>query len=266
MGVPDFWIKVIKEFKDDEWNMGQIFHELTSHRADEKVISYAEGHDQALVGDKTIIFRLLDKEMYYSMRKDQPNLTVDRGIALDKMIRLATISCAGGGYMSFMGNEFGHPEWIDFPREGNGWSYSHARRIWSIAEDPELKYHWLLEFDKDMVNLIREEKLLEDPWIQGIIENNYDKVLAYRRKDLLFVFNFNPIRSFEGYGIHIEPAKFKIVLNSDAHAYGGFNRIDDKLTYYTLPEGGLGSHHYLKVYLPARTALVFKRIPTKSIR
>jgi 1,4-alpha-glucan branching enzyme len=266
MGVPDYWIKVIKELKDEEWNVGQIFHELTSHRADEKVVSYAEGHDQALVGDKTIIFRLLDKEMYYSMRKDQPNLAVDRGIALHKMIRLATITCAGGGYMNFMGNEFGHPEWIDFPREGNGWSYNHARRIWSISEDLELRYHWLLDFDRDMINLVREEKLLEDPWIQWISDNPIDQVLAYRRKEHVFIFNFNPLKSFEGYGFRMEPSKFKIVLNTDAHAYGGFNRIDDRLTYYTIPEAGLGSTNYLKIYLPARTAIVFKKQPTRSIR
>ncbi len=266
MGVPDYWIKIIKEYSDDSWDMGQIFHELTSHRADEKVISYAEGHDQALVGDKTIIFRLLDKEMYYSMRKDQPNLTVERGIALHKMIRLATLTCAGGGYMNFMGNEFGHPEWIDFPRQGNGWSYSHARRIWSISEDTELRYHWLLDFDHDMINLVKEEKLLEDLWIQSLIINNYDKVFAFRRRNLVFVFNFHPSNSYEGYGIQMEPSKFRIVLNTDSHAFGGFNRIDDRLTYYTVPEAGIGSNQYLKVYLPARTAIVFKKMPTAKIR
>jgi len=266
MGVPDYWIKVIKELSDEDWNVGQIFHELTSHRGDEKVVSYAEGHDQALVGDKTIIFRLLDKEMYFAMRKDQPNHAVERGIALHKMIRLATITCAGGGYMNFMGNEFGHPEWIDFPREGNGWSYNHARRIWSISEDPELRYCWLLDFDHDMINLVREEKLLEDPWIQWISDNPSDQVLAYRRKDFVFVFNFNPSKSFEGYGFQMEPSKFRVVLNTDAHAYGGFNRVDDRLTYYTIPEAGLGSNHYLKVYLPARTAIVFKKQPSRSVR
>jgi 1,4-alpha-glucan branching enzyme len=266
LGVPDYWIKIIKEKSDEQWNVSEIFHELTIHRADEKVISYAEGHDQALVGDKTIIFRLLDKEMYYSMRKDQPNMTVDRGIALHKMIRLITITCAGGGYMNFMGNEFGHPEWIDFPREGNHWSYSHARRIWSIAEDPELRYVWLLDFDKDLVNFVRETKLLEDLWIPLIRENPYDQVLAYRRKEYVFIFNFNPSKSFEGYGFPMEPAKFRIILHTDAHAYGGFNRIDDRITYYTIPEAGFGSNHYLKLYLPARTAMVLKRLPARSVR
>lgn len=266
MGVPDYWIKVIKERKDEDWNVSEIFRELTIHRADEKVISYAEGHDQALVGDKTIIFRLLDKEMYYSMRKDQPNLIVDRGIALHKMIRLATVSCAGGGYMNFMGNEFGHPEWIDFPRVGNGWSYSHARRIWSISEDPELRYCWLLDFDKDLINLVRENRLLEDLWISLVSENPSDQVLAYRRKEFLFIFNFNPFKSFEGYGFPMEPSKYKIVLNTDAHAYGGFNRVDERITYYTIPEAGFGSNHYLKIYLPARTAIVLKKQSLRSVK
>lgn len=266
MGVPDYWIKLIKEQKDEEWNVGQIFHELTSHRADEKVVSYAESHDQAMVGDKTIVFRLLDKEMYFSMRKDQPNLAVDRGIALHKMIRLATLSCAGGAYLNFMGNEFGHPEWIDFPREGNGWSYQHARRIWSIAENPELRFHWLLDFDRDMINLVKQERLLEEPYVQWITDNTADQVLAFRRKELLFIFNFNPYKSFEGYGIQIHPSKYKIILQTDAHAYGGFNRIDDRMTYYSIPEAGLGSTHYLKIYLPARTAIVLKSQPYRSIR
>ncbi len=163
MGVPDFWIKIIKEKSDDEWDVGEIFYQLTSKRMDEKVVSYAESHDQAFVGDKTIIFRLIDKEMYYSMRKDQPNLIVERGIALHKMIRLITATTAGGAYLNFMGNEFGHPEWIDFPREGNGWSYKHSRRIWSISENHELKYHWLYDFDKEMIKLIHEHKLLTIP-------------------------------------------------------------------------------------------------------
>src|SRR5665647_69262 len=163
MGVPDYWIKVIKELKDEEWNVGQIFHELTSHRADEKVVSYAESHDQAMVGDKTIIFRLIDKDMYFSMRKDQSNLAVDRGIALHKMIRLATIACAGGAYLNFMGNEFGHPECIDFPREGNNWSYAHACRLWSIADNKELRYHWLSDFDREMITLVKKSKLIDVP-------------------------------------------------------------------------------------------------------
>ncbi len=266
MGVPDYWIKLIKDHKDEDWNVGQLFHELTSRRADEKVVSYCESHDQAMVGDKTIIFRLLDKEMYYSMRKDQPNIAVDRGIALHKMIRLATIACAGGAYLNFMGNEFGHPEWIDFPREGNGWSYQHARRIWSIAENPELRYHWLLDFDRDMIKMVNNEKLLHEPYIQWVTDNQADQVLAFRRKDLLFIFNFNPYKSFEGYGIQIEPSKYKIILQTDAHAYGGFNRIDDRMTYYSIPEGGFGSTHYLKIYLPSRTAIVLKNQPYRSVR
>lgn len=260
MGVPDFWIKIIKEKSDNDWDVGDIFYQLTSKRLDEKVVSYAESHDQALVGDKTIIFRLIDKEMYFSMRKDQPNLIVDRGIALHKMIRLATAGSAGGAYLNFMGNEFGHPEWIDFPREGNGWSYKHCRRIWSISEDPELKFHWLYDFDREMIHFINEHKLLTIPSVNLVMENKPDNVMAFHRGLFLFVFNFNPTESFTDYGIPLGVGKYKIVLSTDSGRFGGQDRVDENLSYYTMPVSGVTSQHYLRLYLPARTAMVFKKI------
>ncbi len=266
MGVPDYWIKLIKEKSDDQWHMGDIFYQLTSKRMDEKVVSYAESHDQALVGDKTIIFRLIDKEMYFSMRKDQPNLAVDRGIALHKMIRLVTLACAGGAYLNFMGNEFGHPEWIDFPREGNNWSYRHARRLWSIADDPELKYHWLLDFDRDMISLFREHRILSIPQVDLVCEKNDDQVLAFHRGMFLFVFNFNPVHSFTGYGIPLGAGKYRPILSSDNSRYGGQDRIDEAMTYYTLPSAGTGSQHFLMLYLPARTGVVFRREEFKKVK
>lgn len=264
MGVPDYWIKTIKEKKDENWEVGEIFHNMTAHRDDEKVVSYAESHDQALVGDKTIIFRLIDKEMYFSMRKDQPNLAVDRGIALHKMIRLITASCAGGAYLNFMGNEFGHPEWIDFPREGNHWSYKHARRLWSISDNVELKYHWLKDFDKEMIDLVSESNLLSIPEVWKIWENKTDQVIAYSRGNFLFVFNFNPSQSFPDYGIPMDANKFKIVLNTDAGHLGGFDRIDERINYYTIPSDN--KQHYLRLYIPSRTAFVLKREEFQKIK
>jgi 1,4-alpha-glucan branching enzyme len=259
MGVPDYWIKLIKEKADEDWEVGDIFYQMTAHRNDEKVVNYAESHDQALVGDKTIIFRLIDKDMYYSMRKDQPNLTVERGIALHKMIRLVTASCAGGAYLNFMGNEFGHPEWIDFPREGNGWSYAHARRLWSISDDQELRFHWLKDFDRDMIQLLSTKNLLQIPETWKIWEKKEDQVLAYTRGDLMFIFNFNPTISFTDYGIPYEPSKFKVILNSDAGIYGGYDRIDERMFYYTIPTIENSKQHYLRLYLPARTAIVLEK-------
>ncbi len=266
MGVPDFWIKIIKELADEDWDVGQIFYELTSKRMDEQVVSYAESHDQALVGDKTIIFRLIDKEMYFSMRRDQTNLIVDRGIALHKMIRLATASCAGGAYLNFMGNEFGHPEWIDFPRSGNNWSFKHARRLWSIADDPELKYQWLLDFDRVMIEWIRETGLLAIPSVIGRFDNKHDQVLAFQRGSFLMVFNFNPTHSFTGYGIPLEPSKYRVLFDTDESRFGGQDRIDRKMIYYTTPSSGPMSQHYLNLYLPARTAMVLKQEPIKRVR
>jgi 1,4-alpha-glucan branching enzyme len=266
MGVPDFWIKTIKEKQDDDWEMGDIFYQLTSKRLEEKVVSYCESHDQALVGDKTIIFRLIDKEMYFSMRKDQPNLIVERGLALHKMIRLVTLSTAGGAYLNFMGNEFGHPEWIDFPREGNGWSYKHARRLWSIAENPDLRYHWLYDFDKEMINFAASKHLLGIASVDKVVENNPDKVLAFHRGAYLFVFNFNSMQSFTDYGIPLGAGKYRIILNTDSGRFGGQDRIDEKLVYYTLPVAGIDSQHFLKLYLPARTAIVFEREELKKVK
>ncbi|NBC82309.1 MAG: 1,4-alpha-glucan-branching enzyme [Bacteroidetes bacterium] len=267
MGIPDFWIKLIKEATDDTWPMGGIFHELTTRRADERTISYAESHDQALVGDKTIIFRLIDQEMYWHMDKKSENLVIDRGMALHKMIRLVTLSTASGGYLNFMGNEFGHPEWIDFPREGNNWSYKYARRQWSLADNRELRYHWLADFDRDMLNLINVENILQQEWCNHVVSNEGDKILAYERKGLLFVFNFHPTHSYTDYGIAVQPGKYRIYLNTDSNIYGGFGHIDESITYYTEKPGKPASlqPHYIKLYLPSRTALVLKHMPSKSV-
>ncbi|MBN2165386.1 MAG: alpha amylase C-terminal domain-containing protein [Marinilabiliaceae bacterium] len=264
MGIPDFWIKLIKEVADDNWSMGQIYHELTQHRVEEKTISYVESHDQALVGDKTIIFRLIDKEMYFHMNKASENLVIDRGIALHKMIRLVTLATCNGGYLNFMGNEFGHPEWIDFPREGNNWSYHYAKRQWSLADNMDLKYHYLKDFDADMVNLLGS-KINLLPGCFLILANETDKVLAFSRGDFIFVFNFNPTNSFTDYGINVQAGKYGIILNSDNTEYGGFNRIDDNLFYFSNPIKKDNSQHQIKLYIPSRVALVLRKIQTRSV-
>jgi 1,4-alpha-glucan branching enzyme len=265
MGIPDYWIKVIKERSDENWNVREIYHELNSRRAFEKTIAYCESHDQALVGDKTIIFRLIDKEMYWFMNKSSQNLIVERGMALHKMIRLVTFATSGGGYLNFMGNEYGHPEWIDFPREGNNWSYKYARRQWSLADNEDLRYHFLSDFDRDMLNLQHKEHFLKEPWSNSLLNNEADQVLAFERGMLLFVFNFNPNRSFTDYGIQVPPGKYIVSLDSDDKKYGGYGNVDHKLTYYPQRLGGISGSNWLKLYLPARTAIVFKRVPPPSV-
>ncbi|MCU0472790.1 MAG: alpha-amylase family glycosyl hydrolase [Bacteroidales bacterium] len=266
MGVPDFWIKLIKETRDENWDMGKLMHELTQHRPEEKILSYCESHDQALVGDKTLIFRMLDAEMYTGMSKSYHSIPMDRGIALHKMIRLLTFSTAGGGYLNFMGNEFGHPEWIDFPREGNNWSYKYARRQWALAENKNLKYQYLASFDRQMVNLQHDFRILDDLYINRIFENNLDKIIAFTRGDLLFVFNFNPVLSFTDYGIPLK-GKFSVLIDTDDPALGGFDRFDRKSVYTSLKKAerhSINVPFYLYLYLPSRTALVFKKEPVRK--
>lgn len=265
MGTPDYWIKLIKEKKDEEWNVEEMYYELTRKRDEEKTIAYAESHDQALVGDKTIIFRLIDKDIYYSMAKESQNLVVDRGISLHKMIRLFTMAAAGNSYLNFMGNEFGHPEWIDFPREGNNWSYQHARRQWSLADNPDLKYQYLGNFDRDMISLCKDYQLLKIPEIYKKHAHPGDQVLAFSRGKLLFVFNFNPNQSFTDYGISVVPGKYRSVLSSDNSAYGGQDRIDESIVHKSLPERKFTPDQMLKLYLPARSAVVLERIGVKSV-
>ena len=263
MGIADHWIKWIKELSDEQWSMGGIWWELTNKRADESTISYAECHDQALVGDKTIIFRLIDKEMYFSMRKDQPNPIVDRGVALHKLIRLVTAATCGGGYLDFMGNEFGHPEWIDFPREGNGWSYKHARRLWSIADDPSLRFHGLEEFDACMVQFLKKQKVLRGA-PELLVADEEKKILIFSRENCIFALNFNPQGSFQDYGFSAPAGKFAKVFDSDEPRFGGFGRLEQAETHISVPErspnGNQSYDHTLYLYLPSRCAIVLKKI------
>ena len=261
MNVPDYWIKTIKEFRDEDWKPSSIFWEVTNRRADERTISYCESHDQALVGDKTLIFRLIDADMYWHFRKGDENGTVHRGIALHKMIRLVTASTINGGYLNFMGNEFGHPEWIDFPREGNNWSYKYARRQWNLVDNHDLCYHYLGDFDHDMIHLLESVGDIRKFPVQEVWHNDSDQVLAYSRGDLLFVFNFSPTRSYEGYGFMMPEGAYEVVLNTDAPAYGGNGLADDTVTHFTnfdqlLQRDGKG---WLQLYLPARSAVVLRK-------
>ena len=261
MGIPDYWIKLIKEKRDEEWNPGQIFHELTNRRMSEKTVSYAESHDQALVGDKTIIFRLIDSDMYWHMQIGDTTLNVNRGIALHKMIRLITATTINGAYLNFMGNEFGHPEWIDFPRAGNGWSYKYARRQWSLLENERLLYHCLNDFDKAMIHLMNQCPQFNLTPITLLWDKSDDQVLAYQRNNLVIIFNFNPTRSFTDYGILTTQGTYHIVLNSDSKRFGGFGLVDEAIPHFTQPDPLYRTQHkeWLKVYLPSRTALVLKR-------
>ena len=261
MNIPDYWIKTIKELKDEDWKPSSMFWETTNRRQDEKTISYAESHDQALVGDKTIIFRLIDADMYWHFKKGDENFMANRGIALHKMIRLLTASTMNGGYLNFMGNEFGHPEWIDFPREGNGWGYKYARRQWSLVDNKELCYHYLGDFDEAMLKVIKTVKNFQKTPVVEVWHNDGDQILAFSRGDLLFVFNFSPNRSFTDYGFIVPQGSYDVVLNTDSKLYGGNDLADDSVRHFTnydpiYEKDGKG---WLMLYIPARSAVVLRK-------
>jgi len=258
MGVTDMWFKLF-DVSDRDWNMYFCYGELANRRHDEKTISYVECHDQAIVGGQTAIFRLVGAEMYTAMNCDSQNLAVERGVALHKMIRLATAGTAGHGYLNFMGNEFGHPEWIDFPREGNGWSYHYSRRQWSLRDKGFLRYSQLGDFDETMLALLKEHHIYDFP-LQKVLLRDDDKVIAFERGGLWFFFNFHCEKSYTDYALEAMPGKYHAVLSSDESRFGGFDRIDLKQPFFTTALGTeTEKREMLRLYLPCRTALVLQK-------
>ena len=265
MGVPDFWVGTLKTRSDEQLDLRKMWHELTTRRPQERNIGYCESHDQALVGDKTIMFWLADKDMYDGMSMDAENVNIDRAVALHKMIRFVTLTLAGEGYLNFIGNEFGHPEWIDFPREGNGWSYAHAKRRWDLADRDDLRYRRLLEFDQAMISFAKENGVFGATDLLNLWVDDAGKLLAYRKAGLVFLLNFNPTRSFEGYELplpHGTPpgSRWAVAFDSDGARFGGHGRICGEAGYAAIDlmekHGNVG----LKIYSPSRTAMALRRL------
>ena len=255
MGIPECWFKLVSEVSDENWDLHYLFNELTNKRDDESSISYVESHDQALVGGKTLIFELIDKDMYFNMHKSSNNLIIDRGIALHKMARLLTLSLSDCGYLNFMGNEFGHPEWIDFPREGNGWTYHYARRQWSLVDDENLKFKDLDKFDKSLINLFKNENILKYNISNHQIDNK-NKILSFERGDYIFCINFHPNKSQTDFSINASNKKYELIFNTDILDYGGYEIIKNVKPYKSM---GKFRKKFIKVYIPARTAIILKK-------
>ncbi|KAK9468816.1 glycoside hydrolase superfamily [Lipomyces arxii] len=262
MAIPDMWIKLLKEVKDDDWDLGKIVYELTNRRYKEKTVAYTESHDQALVGDKTLAFWLMDKEMYTNMSKlSELTPVIDRGLALHKLIRLLTHTLGGEGYLNFEGNEFGHPEWLDFPREGNGNSFWYARRQWNVLDDPLLRYEFLNEFDSAMQHTEDRYGWLHSEPAYVSLKHEGDKIVVFERAGLLFIFNFHPTNSYADYRVGIQVAgKYEIVLDSDEAVFGGHSRIDHaKSIFFSTPFPWNGRDNFLQVYIPSRVALILAK-------
>lgn len=260
MGVPECWFRLVRDVRDENWSIGYLWHELTNRRADEQTVNYVESHDQALVGGKTLFFQLVDTAIYDSMLRTAKNIKAERGVALHKLARLATLGTAGHGYLNFMGNEFGHPEWIDFPREGNGFSYHYARRQWALRDNPDLLYWCLGEFDEACIRLVTRYRALEGTVPRRLFVSDKEKLLVFERGPLVFIFNFHSAHSVRDYSVLVPPGRYRLVLNSDEELFGGQGRILPGQTFELLSEArGNESCHIIKVYLPCRTALVLER-------
>jgi len=255
MGMPDMWIRTVKEKKDEDWYITQMWGDMCLRRPGEGTVAYVESHDQALVGDKTMMFRLADANMYTDMDKECHNPVIDRAIALHKMIRLFTLAGGGEAYLNFMGNEFGHPEWIDFPREGNNWSFHYCRRQWSLRDNGFLKYQWLGDFDHDMIMLTKRNNIFQQRMADLRLLKEPEKVIVFKRKGLLFAFNFSPDQSLTNVLVPVpNNADYEVRLCSDDVQYGGFGQVE----HITYPAKKFNDQYFIELYLPARTAIVLK--------
>ncbi len=254
MGIPNYWIKLLKEQRDEDWNIEEMLHTMTNRRYKEKTVAYCESHDQALVGDKTIAFWLMDKEMYKYMQTSDRNIIIDRGIALHKMIRFFTIVTGGESYLNFIGNEFGHPEWVDFPREGNNWSYHYARRQWSLADHKKLKYQYLYAFDKNMIHFVKKYSLLKaDTPLKVLNMDIVNKTVIFEKKALIFIFNFHPNHAIPDYEFYApQDGTYQLVFNSDVPEFGGYNRVDSRVLYQA-------KNNRVKIYNINRSVLVLRK-------
>ena len=257
MGIPDYWIALLKEIKDEDWDIHEMWQVLNDRRPDVGTIAYVESHDQALVGDQTIAFRLMAEEMYDKMGVQEESPIIDRGIALHKMLRLFTISLGGDAYLNFMGNEFGHPEWIDFPREGNGWNYKYARRQWSLADRRDLKYRFLNLFDIHMLRFVKKYGVLSDHFGTQLLMDDWHKTIVFEKAGLVFIFNFHVNQSAAGYLIPApKEGLYQSVLSTDNRLFGGYGRFDETIVYPTFTDED--RNVFLKIYNPNRTAIVLK--------
>jgi 1,4-alpha-glucan branching enzyme len=262
MALPDMWIKLLKETPDDDWDMGHITHSLQNRRWKEPCVAYTESHDQAIVGDKTTAFWLMDAEMYTHMSTmSPPSMCVDRGLALHKMLRLVTMGLGGEAWLCFMGNEFGHPEWVDFPRPENGWSYSHCRRRFDLPAEDHLKYKFFEAFDVLMCALENRFRFMASDQQFCSKKDQGDKVIVFERGPLLFVFNFHPCNSYTDYRVgHPWNEGLRVLLDSDEGRFGGHMRLEWGHSNSAPPgEAWDNRYHSTQLYIPSRTVQVLCR-------
>lgn len=203
------------------------------------------------------MMHLCDAEMYTNMSTLTPlTPVVERGMSLHKMIRLLTHALGGEGYLNFVGNEFGHPEWLDFPRAGNNNSFWYARRQLNLTQDSLLRYQFLNSFDRAMNQLEAKHGWLHAPQAYISLKNDTDKLVVFERGGLVFIFNFSA-QSFADYRIGIDvPGTYRVALDSDAKDVGGFGRVDEGSRFFTTPMEWNGRKNWTHIYVPSRTAIV----------
>jgi 1,4-alpha-glucan branching enzyme len=249
MGIPDYWEKCIESPRD----MGSLWYETTNHRPYDRTVSYVECHDQCINGHDAMIWRLIGKDMYDYMAVFTDNWNTSRGLAFYRLMRLVTLCTADAGYLNFMGDEFGHPEWLD--------DESRAHRQWHLAGRADLKYAGLAAWDRAQMTLVagRLPDFQQQPLFRFIHED--DRILAFERGRLLFVFNFHELQAKTNLLFAVTPGKYVERLSSDETAFAGKGNLCVGVPPVEHFTRVLDHRHEqdVSLYLPPMTALVLHR-------
>ncbi|KAF1493852.1 1,4-alpha-glucan-branching enzyme, partial [Eudyptula minor novaehollandiae] len=241
MAIPDKWIQIIKELKDEDWNMGNIVYTLTNRRYEEKYIAYAESHDQALVGDKTLAFRLMDAEMYTNMSVLSPlTPVIDRGIQLHKMIRLITHALGGESYLNFMGNlllyyVLNFNKHLDLLEQAQKRATKMIRGMEHLSSCEErLRELRLFSLEK---RRLWGHLIAASQYLKGAYKKEGGKLFSRaccdRTRGNGFKLKEGRFRLDIRKNSLIVIFKYKILLDSDAAEYGGHQRLDHSAEYFS---------------------------------
>ncbi|KAH7682202.1 1,4-alpha-glucan branching enzyme protein [Dioscorea alata] len=222
LSVTDLWLWLLQDVPDQAWSMSKIVNVLVnSQSSNRRMLVYCENHNQSISGGRSFAEILFGNNNQNFIGLEDFEF---RGSSLHKMIRLISFSIGGSAYLNFMGNEFGHPNRVEFPMESNNYSFAFANRKWDLLKDKGL-HMGLFNFDKEMMKLDEKEQILSR----------------------------NPSTVH-----HVDDSKM-VILNTDDVSFGGRGVIQsDQNLKKTCSKRTDGYRNSLELTLPSRSAQVYK--------
>ena len=253
MGLPDFFESVAKDVMDDGISPSRIWHALVSRRFDERHIGYVESHDQAIVGGQSLIFRLLGPKMYTDMHAETQSHDVHLAVAVVNVAKSIVFFLGGEAWMSFIGNEFGHPDWVEFPTPDNDDCFEYAYRKWYLATDSALMYEKMAAFDRDLMHQRKIAVTWDESYMTAPLLDDNRKLSVFHRDRVVLVCNTTTDVSYEDVWVPVpEQGNYRVILSTEEHRYGGYGRVNENMQYATIAVDG---NAYIRLYVPSMSAI-----------